>query len=89
MPPRAIAVRPYDLARGVDPERYGVRGTGDIEGREHPSVIEKAMVPCAIDITPHDLARGVDPEGYGVKSAGDIEGRKGKRSGLGDVVSPY
>ena len=85
MHPRAIDIGPDGPAAPVDPLGEGVKGIGDIEGREHPHLIEKAMRPSAILVQPDDLAAPVDPGGLGANGASerDIEGREGKMSGVG------
>ena len=76
MIPHAIFVVPHDLARRGDAEGFGVRGAGNIDGREHAPLIEKAVRPRAIEVVPHDLATRIDVEGYGGRGAGNINGRE-------------
>src|SRR5262245_20837506 len=59
MHPRAIDVGPDDPAAPVDSVGEGVKGTGDIEGREHRRLIEKAML-LHILVAPDDLAADLD-----------------------------
>src|SRR5438132_10743918 len=67
---------PHDLPGIGDSIGGGIRGTGDIDGRDHPRGIpEKAMpdAAVAVEVSPHDLPGIVDPEGVGFCGTGDID----------------
>src|SRR5207245_9922185 len=70
---------PNNLARVVDAESLGVKGTRESDAGENPSVVEEPMRPCAVVEVADNLADRVDAVGSCGSavcgaSAGEIDG---------------
>src|SRR5439155_1438898 len=72
----AEAVRPGDLAPGIDAHRNSAGGgLGIVKGGVSTAVVKEAVVASGVDVKPDDLARGVDAVCNGAaRGQGIIEG---------------